>query len=309
MVSVGDRVLQGKDGIYGYAVCTKRVSTSRIDVVFENTNGVRLGCNIGDFTRGALKDYFYPSMYGIGYLGELYAYKLSKDFDKSIQSRWNDMIRRVACTDVNVDNSRMSKCYLATCSDDFKNFSKFVDWVYSCDNFSDLLEFSKITGVAYCLDKDILVKNNKHYSAETCSLVPAPINNLIDFSNTRRGSYPLGVKLHSGGVAVYVMFGRDILGLPRYAKIFNFKKCNINPNKDYYIALADKFYSHYGLSVAQYQKCAIGMAFEDFCIEKKKYMKDVANLYKNYELNGKIYNLLSNEAYNSIINWEFDISD
>lgn len=64
---------------------------------------------------GALKDYFYPSMYGIGYLGELYAYKLSKDFDKSIQSRWNDMIRRVACTDVNVDNSRMSKCYLATC--------------------------------------------------------------------------------------------------------------------------------------------------------------------------------------------------
>lgn len=123
------------------------------------------------------------------------------------------------------------------------------------------------------------------------------------------GSYPLGVKLHSGSVAVYVMFGRDILGLPRYAKIFNFKKCNINPNKDYYIALADKFYSHYGLSVAQYQKCAIGMAFEDFCIEKKKYMKDVANLYKNYELNGRIYNLLSNEAYNSIINWEFDISD
>lgn len=60
MVSVGDRVLQGKDGIYGYAICTKRVSASKIDVVFENTNGIRLGCNVGCFMRGALKDYFYP---------------------------------------------------------------------------------------------------------------------------------------------------------------------------------------------------------------------------------------------------------
>lgn len=123
------------------------------------------------------------------------------------------------------------------------------------------------------------------------------------------GSYPLGIKLHTDCAAVYVMFGRDILGLPRYAKTFNFRECNRSSNKDYYIALADKFYSHYDISMEQYQKCVIGMAFEDFCIEKKKYMKDVANLYKNYELNGKIYNLLSNEAYNSIVNWEFDISD
>lgn len=43
------------------------------------------------------------------------------------------------------------------------------------------------------LDKDILVKGNKVYSPETCIFVPQFINSLFVKSNKTRGEYPIGV--------------------------------------------------------------------------------------------------------------------
>ena len=46
------------------------------------------------------------------------------------------------------------------------------------------------------LDKDILVKNNKIYSPNTCVFVPTNINTLFTKSNKSRGKYPIGVFFH-----------------------------------------------------------------------------------------------------------------
>lgn len=43
------------------------------------------------------------------------------------------------------------------------------------------------------LDKDILVKDNKVYSPETCCFVPKEINALFTKRQNRRGEYPIGV--------------------------------------------------------------------------------------------------------------------
>jgi hypothetical protein len=45
----------------------------------------------------------------------------------------------------------------------------------------------------YCLDKDILVSNNKIYSPETCCFVPKEINTIINRQKRQRGSLPIGV--------------------------------------------------------------------------------------------------------------------
>lgn len=44
------------------------------------------------------------------------------------------------------------------------------------------------------LDKDILIKGNKIYSAQNCELVPKKINLLFVKSNSSRGILPIGVK-------------------------------------------------------------------------------------------------------------------
>ena len=48
-------------------------------------------------------------------------------------------------------------------------------------------------GKLFALDKDILVKGNKVYSAETCCFVPQEINSLIISANAARGELTVGV--------------------------------------------------------------------------------------------------------------------
>ena len=69
------------------------------------------------------------------------------------------------------------------------------------------------------------------------------------------------------------------------------------------------WFEGYNVYLSDNQKVAVGMAFEDFCIEKKKYMVEVADLYRNYRLNEKVYNLISDDVYRSILNWSFSITD
>jgi len=47
----------------------------------------------------------------------------------------------------------------------------------------------------YHLDKDILIKGNKIYSASTCEFVPQEINKLFLKRDSKRGNLPIGVTL------------------------------------------------------------------------------------------------------------------
>ncbi len=71
-----------------------------------------------------------------------------------------------------------------TVSENFKDFNYFHDWClqqrgYGLDNFE--------------LDKDILIKGNKHYSEDACCLVPKQINMLFVFASDKKSNLPLGV--------------------------------------------------------------------------------------------------------------------
>jgi hypothetical protein len=107
--------------------------------------------------------------------------KLTKEY-----SLWINMLSRVNDKNYHLKYPTYSSC---TISETFKYYHLFYNWCinqigYNQDNF--------------VLDKDLLVKGNKHYSENTCTFIPLVINNVIITRISCRGELPIGVSLHQG---------------------------------------------------------------------------------------------------------------
>ena len=94
---------------------------------------------------------------------------------------WLGMMQRVTNEKVQAKHTSYKDC---TISEDFKSFDYFKEW-YNCQIGCDQ--------DGWHVDKDLLVKGNKIYSAETCVLLPQQINTLITGANAIRGDLPKGV--------------------------------------------------------------------------------------------------------------------
>jgi hypothetical protein len=70
-----------------------------------------------------------------------------------------------------------------TVSENFKHFQYFAEWCNNQTGFG--LE-------GFQIDKDILAKQNKAYSEDTCVFVPRRINMLLVDRAASRGEYPIG---------------------------------------------------------------------------------------------------------------------
>lgn len=96
---------------------------------------------------------------------------------------WFNMLNRC----YNPEYKKKNSTYLGViCCEEWLSFSIFAKW------FKDNYKYG------YHLDKDILVKNNKIYSADTCLFTPREINSFVIMSNASRGELPIGVTLHKG---------------------------------------------------------------------------------------------------------------
>jgi len=124
---------------------------------------------------------------GIGFKGIKYPTCSGKTKLKEYEL-WVNMLRR--CTE---------KLWLkrptyvgTTCSENFKSYEYFYEWCDRQLGFRDLDE----KGKSWQLDKDLLIKNNKFYSEDTCVFIPQPINCLLTKRENERGDYPIGVVLN-----------------------------------------------------------------------------------------------------------------
>jgi len=136
---------------------------------------------------GSIKDPYFPSKYGQGYLGEgLYKttcdeLRLCGTKKKATPeySRWNCMMGR--CYQLaNTDYLRYGALG-AYVNESWKNFQVFAKFFRQ--NYHEGLD----------LDKDILVYGNKEYGPETCVFVPKYINNLLVHSKNVLNGFPVGV--------------------------------------------------------------------------------------------------------------------
>ncbi len=140
-----------------------------------------------------------------------------------------------------------------------------------CDEWMNFQNFAKwyyeneysCCNEPLCVDKDILIHGNKLYSPDTCILVPQRINLLFIKEYARRGDLPIGVQKHTNGGYTSLLStheGKKYLGY---------------------------FYDS-TLAFATYKK------------EKEKYIKEVADSYKN---------ILPQKVYEAIVNYRIEITD
>ena len=113
------------------------------------------------------------------------------------------------------------------------------------------------------IDKDILVKGNKIYSSETCCFVPIQINCLFVKNEANRGDYVIGVSFYKGRYRAFI---------------------NKNSERPVYLGTFD----------------TPEEAFQAYKTEKEKYIKEVADKWKN---------LISDQVYKAMYNYKVEITD
>lgn len=142
---------------------------------------VLTNASYSNIINGAIKHKFYPSIFGVGYIG-------SGEYPTSVSHQlthpyriWYRVLERCYKKERTPKNStylNVSVCNEWKC---FQNFAKWYE-----ENWKPYME-------GWEIDKDILVKNNKVYSPETCCFVPKEINKLFVIRQNDRGKYPVGV--------------------------------------------------------------------------------------------------------------------
>lgn len=137
----------------------------------------------GDFKKGKIKNPFFPSVYGVGFIG-VGDYKTTDANGKKTkcQITWKAMMRRCYDSKFHEKHPTYENCKVCKEWNNYQVFGKWLD-----ENYYE------VGNEKMMLDKDILKKGNKIYSPDTCVFVPQSINKLFTKGDKARGEYPIGV--------------------------------------------------------------------------------------------------------------------
>lgn len=167
-----------------HMIITKYNSARDVEVTFDNGYCVRTTFKL--IKNGYVKNKDAPSVVQHGIVGNQ---KISNNSKTTKEYRtWHGMLVRCFSNDY---KSKKNTYKDVTCCEEWLKFENFLKWLKEQENY-DYYQKNKIN---YQLDKDILIKGNKLYSPETCSIVPLRVNNLFIKSDKNRGPYPIGVTL------------------------------------------------------------------------------------------------------------------
>ncbi|AHK11454.1 homing endonuclease HNH [Shewanella sp. phage 1/40] len=183
-------ILEGRvySGRYGDFYLKIYNGSGEVVVKFLETGG-ETKTTIKACRDGIVKDYLYPTVCGVGYMGEGY-FNTTKGGNGAVDKaykKWEAMIRRVYPT--NEKDARKYPTYKdCTITKNWFNFQNFARWFL--DNYITL----------DCeLDKDLLIKGNKFYSPSTCTLIPKEINTTLTKNDAGRSVLGIGVSIRASG--------------------------------------------------------------------------------------------------------------
>lgn len=172
-----------KTNNYGNLIVMPYTNTRNVNVKFINT-GYETVAAMGDIIKGCVKDKLFPSVYGVGVIGDEIVNIKSVALKE--YNLWSKVLER--CYDIKYHN-RYPTYKDCEISNKFKYFPYFMKWCNKQIGF----DAKDDKGKPFALDKDLLIKGNKTYSEENCVFVPREINNLITKNNASRGEYLIGV--------------------------------------------------------------------------------------------------------------------
>ncbi len=136
-------------------------------IQFEET-GTVIEVYKANASNGKARDPFKPSLCGVGYRG-IYS---KPPYYHQASRLWSNMIKR--CYDENYEAGYFGRGY--TVSNQWKNFSNFLNDIPKLDNFNKWLEGFNSDSPKYNLDKDLTLKGNKIYCKEFCNFILESIN-------------------------------------------------------------------------------------------------------------------------------------
>ena len=186
-------------------IITNYRNYSDVDIYFPEYDWTAENKTYDHFKKGQIKCPYEPKVYGVGYIGEgKYTSKNSKPYNA-----WRAMIQRCYYEKHLKLRSSYRGCEIC---EEWLNFQNFAKW-YDENYYS-------IPNEKTHLDKDILFKNNKIYSPETCIFVPQRINEFFTKNDKRRGDLPLGVSI-SNNKYVAGCKNKNISDKPIYLGTYN----------------------------------------------------------------------------------------
>ena len=168
-----------------------------IDVQFEDGTVVEHR-EYNDFKNGSIKNPYSPSVYGIGYMGIGNYSSTENGKETKCHKTWTHMLGRCYDPKFQEKHPTYKGC---TVDKRWHNYQEYAKW--------HIENYYEIEGQIMTLDKDILCKGNKVYSAETCIFVPQFINSLFTKSNKIRGEYPIGVYKQGDKFKAQLNKGKD----------------------------------------------------------------------------------------------------
>ena len=147
-------------------------------VVVKFEDGYIKETQVSKLKNGTVRNPYYPTVEGVGYLGEGPIPASDSNGSTKLYNIWNSMLRR--CYNEKQQLKQPSYIGASVCAE-WHNFQKFASW----------FEVNKVDG--WVLDKDLIGRECKIYSPETCCFIPAEINSFLTKREKSRGKYPLGV--------------------------------------------------------------------------------------------------------------------
>ena len=165
------------------------ISATKIVIEFDGYPDNLKQVAVAALKNGSFKNNYKPTIYGKGYIGDGKYQGSKKDGTDFVYGIWNNMLAR------NYDPYVQSKqpAYIG-CSvcDEWLCFQNFADWYMNHQSY----------GLGYNLDKDLLGRDNRVYSPETCTMLPPELNVMISGSTASKNGMPLGVgKIDKGYTA------------------------------------------------------------------------------------------------------------
>jgi len=166
---------------YGDFKVLEYINYKNVKIMFIST-GYITTTQASNIDRGAVKDVFYPSIFGIGFVGKG-SHKLNIDgHNTKPYSAWVNMLKR--CYDKELHSKHPTYKDCSVC-EEWHNFQMFAEW----------FELNYIEG--YHLDKDIKIDGNKVYSPSSCLFVSQSENaikaNAKHFNFTTPDGYEIDV--------------------------------------------------------------------------------------------------------------------
>lgn len=179
-IKVGD-VFKSNEG--GFYTVIKKLNGYTFAIRFNDENQYIRSVSASNIASGTIKNPFFINTYGVGYLGVgIFSSRRKGEVGLSYEYRtWRNMLRRVYAPDTKRDKVAYAGCSVHS---DWHNFQNFAMWLNS----------NKVNKTGFHLDKDLLLRGNKEYSPDKCSLVPQQINTLFSNPRGNGSTYLLGVR-------------------------------------------------------------------------------------------------------------------